>query len=143
MCGKPIEPTPAEAPGTPLGTDKLADIWISHNTLRWRVVLSTPIFSATVMVGWFSLRQAGVPDAPEAVLSVGVVAMMAYFILIRRLADYAGAYYRAIPAKPKVPPAWCGLPASKMALSIPVLLGILFLILLFFDVPFPPKGEAQ
>ncbi|NOR61813.1 MAG: hypothetical protein GQ535_04865 [Rhodobacteraceae bacterium] len=117
-----------------LSQDNCVTIWLSHNELRWRVVLATPVFSATVMIGWYSLQSLNLKWQADAVLLIGIAAMIAFFILIRRLNDYAGAYYDAITGKPKVARPLFAIPANRMADAIPQLLALIFIVLLFVDL---------
>ncbi len=118
-----------------LSNEKLAEIWLHHNDLRWRIVTSSPIFSASILVGWYSLEIVKIPIVQNLILLLGIFGMFAYYTLIRRLGDYAGAYYDAIPNKPQIPKPIFGLQATRLAHAIPLLLGSVFLVLLFVDLP--------
>ncbi len=117
-----------------MNDDNCINVWLHHNELRWRVVLSTPIFAATIMVGWYSLQKAGFDWQADTILIVGIVAMLFYFILISRLGDYSGAYYDAILVKPQVRKPVFRLPAKLMAAFLPLLLIAVFTTLIFVDL---------
>ena len=111
----------AKHPEGLLTNDNLIAVWLNHNELRWRVVLSTPIFAGTVAFGWYTLLTAGFHLAADAVLVLGVLAMLAYFISITRLNDYAGAYHDYIVGRPTIKKPILRMPAQLMAISLPLI----------------------
>ena len=113
-------------------TDKLVELWISHNSFLWQQVRALPFVEAIILAGTYKLYKDNEFGLALSVFIFGSFLLFILFLMLRRhilharkFRDDAGA---AIP-KPEGEP-FLGLRSDTLAMYLPLILVIFHVILL-------------
>ena len=117
-----------------LSDDKMAELWMRHGEQMWRAVYATPIIGIAVFAGWYALMNDGKDGLSVVLLWGGIIIMAVQWTILHRMAQYTNVLRRTLGDKvPSPDAAVLGFAGYRIAEAIPIIIGVLFVVMLFFQ----------